>query len=132
MKIGLLHLICGVKGEILKIKWSQRVRNLNIRKKTNQPQLSNIIKKRRLQWFGHLQRMDASRLPPKLYRWTPYHGQRKPGRPPRISWKDIIRRDLDSLMTGWSLEEAEVAARDQKIWGHFLRQAAGAEMHDAI
>ena len=23
-------------------------------------------------------------------------------------------------MTGWILEEAEVAARDCKIWGHFL------------
>ena len=35
-------------------------------------------------------------------------------------------------MTGWTLEEAEVAARDHKIWGHFLLQAAGASMHDAI
>ena len=35
-------------------------------------------------------------------------------------------------MTGWTLEEAEVAARDRKIWGHFLRQAAGASLHDAI
>ena len=29
-------------------------------------------------------------------------------------------------LTGWTLEEAEVAARDRKIWGHFLRQAVGA------
>ena len=35
-------------------------------------------------------------------------------------------------LTGWTLEEAEVAARDRKIWGHFLRQAAVASMHDAI
>ena len=81
--------------KILKIRWSQHVRNIDKRRKTNQLQLSNIIKKRRLQWFGHLQRMDASRLPLKLYRWTPYHGQRKPGRP-RTAWKDVIRRDLDS------------------------------------
>ena len=44
----------------------------------------------------------------------------------------VIRCDLDSLMIGWSLEEAEVAARDLKIWGHFLRQAAGAQLHDTI
>ena len=35
-------------------------------------------------------------------------------------------------MIGWTLEEAEEAARDRKIWGKFLRQAAGASMHDAI
>ena len=39
---------------------------------------------------------------------------------------------LDFFMTGWSLEEAEVAARDCKIWGNFLHQAAGARLHDAI
>ena len=87
----------------------------------NQPQLSNVIKKRRLQWFGHLQRMDVTRLPLKLYRWIPYHGKRKPGRS-RTTWKDVIKRDLDSLMTGWTLEEAEVAARDRKIWGYVRQQ----------
>ena len=61
------------------------------------------------------------------------HVQRKPGRP-RTTWKDIIQCDLDSLMTGWSLEEAEVAVRDRKIWGLFLCQAVhvGACIHDAI
>ena len=34
--------------KILKIRWSQYVKNIDIRKKTNQPQLSNVIKKRRL------------------------------------------------------------------------------------
>ena len=94
-------------------------------------QSAQTVQHHRLQWFGHLQCMDASRLPLEMYRWITYHGQRKPGRP-RTTWKDIIRRDLDSLMTEWTLEEAEVAARDRKIWGHFLRQAADAEMQDAI
>ena len=32
----------------------------------------------------------------------------------------------------WTVEEAEVAARDRRIWLHFLRQAAGADgEHDA-
>ena len=35
-------------------------------------------------------------------------------------------------MMGWTLEKAEVAVRDRKIWGHFLHQAAGAWMHDAV
>ena len=31
---------------------------------------------------------------------------------------------LDALLTGWTLEEADVAARDRKIFAHCLRQAA--------
>ena len=112
--------------KILKVKWSQHIRNQDIRQKTGQPQLSNVIRKRRLQWFGHVQRMDKTRLPLKLYRWTPTHGRRKPGRP-RATWKDAIRRDMDTILPGWTVEEAEVAARDRRIWKHFLRQAASAD-----
>ena len=112
--------------KILKIKWSQHIRNLDIRLKTCQTQLTHLIRKRRLQWFGHVQRMDNTRLPLKLYRWTPTHGKRKPGRP-RTTWKDVIRRDIDSVFPGWTVEEAEVAARDRRVWAHFLRQAASAE-----
>ena len=75
--------------------------------------------------------MDVNRLPLKMYRWMPTHGKRKPGRP-RTTWRDVITRDLDTLLTGWSLEEAEVAARDRKNWKLFLRQAASAGMHDAV
>ena len=39
--------------KILKTRWSHHVGDIDTRKKTNQPQLSNIIKKRRLHWFGH-------------------------------------------------------------------------------
>ena len=53
--------------KILKIRWSQHIRNLDIRIKTNQPQLTKTIRKRRMQWFGHIQRMNASRLPLRLY-----------------------------------------------------------------
>ena len=35
------------------------------------------------------------------------------------------------LGTGWSVEEAEVAAQDRSIWKRLTSQAAGAEMHDA-
>ena len=71
--------------KILKIRWSQHVRNLDVRLKTKQPQLTRTIRKRRLQWFGHIQRMNATRLPLRLYKWTPLHGQRKKGRHGKMS-----------------------------------------------
>ena len=38
------------------------------------------IQRRRLKWYGHLLRMEDSRLPKKIYQWTP-HGRRIRGRP---------------------------------------------------
>ena len=51
--------------KILKITRSRHVRTSE--RKTNQPQLSNIIKKPCLQWFRHLQLMYVTQLPLKLY-----------------------------------------------------------------
>ena len=71
--------------------------------------------------------MCNTRLPIRLYRWEPKHGQRKPGRL-CTAWKEIIRRDINIILPGWIVEEAEVAARA----AHLLRQAAGADEYDAI
>ncbi|XP_072048928.1 uncharacterized protein [Amphiura filiformis] len=60
----------------LRIKWTQHITNDFIRSLTKQQKLTTIIKKRHLQWFGHLLRMDESRIPRKLYFWNP-----TPGRP---------------------------------------------------
>ena len=67
----------------------------------------------RLKWFGHVQRMDASRIPRRLYFWNPTHGRRRRGRP-RTAWKDTINKDINKMDLGWSVEEAEVAAKDPK------------------
>ena len=32
---------------------------------------------------------------------------------------------------GWSVEEAEVAAKDRSVWKFHVNQAAGALMHEA-
>ena len=116
--------------KILRIVWSQHITNKYVRSLTKQPVLSNTIRKRRLQWFGHLQRMDNNRIPKRLYQWTPTHGKRRPGRP-RTTWKNVIQRDLRKLGTEWSTEEAEVAAQDRSVWKYLSSQAACAELHEA-
>ena len=116
--------------KILRIIWSQHVTNNTIRSRTKQPQLSSVIRKRRLQWFGHLQRMDMNRIPRKLYHWKPTHGKRRAGRP-KTSWTQVIQKDISILNFGWLLEDAEAVARDRVTWRHLSSQAAGADMHDA-
>ena len=60
-----------------------------------------MILRRRLQWLGHVARMDDTRLPKQfLFCWLtlsrPPHG-------PRKRWRDAVRDDLQSihLYTGW-------------------------------
>ena len=50
------------------------------------------------------------------------------------SWEFVLLLLLLLLLfigTGWSVEEAELAAQDRSIWKRLTSHAADAEMHDA-
>ena len=51
---------------ILGIKWFHRVRNTTVRERTGQTPASELLKTRRLRWFGHVSRMGQERLPKAL------------------------------------------------------------------
>ena len=51
------------------ITWRDKVRNEDIRKKTGSQKLEDIIKERRLKWFGHILRMDNSRTARQATQW---------------------------------------------------------------
>ncbi|XP_030746469.1 uncharacterized protein LOC115875208 [Sitophilus oryzae] len=53
---------------------------------------SEDIKINQLKWYGHVQRMEESRIPKKILNWTP-QGKRKRGRP-RWSWRGGIDGDI--------------------------------------
>ena len=73
------------------------------------------MKRNRLWWFGHIQRMDPRRIPLRLYHWDPtaIGGKRKKGRQ-RQRWVDTCSRDLSAL--GATLKEGENLARDRGEW----------------
>ncbi|XP_030765262.1 uncharacterized protein LOC115889414 [Sitophilus oryzae] len=54
--------------------------------------ISEDIKINQLRWYGHVQRMEGSRIPKKVLNWTP-QGRRKRGRP-RRNWKEGIDGDI--------------------------------------
>ncbi|XP_030762003.1 uncharacterized protein LOC115886839 [Sitophilus oryzae] len=53
-------------------------------------------------WYGHVQRMEESRIPKKILNWTP-QGKRKRGRP-RRSWREGIDDNLWTDRDQWRLE----------------------------
>ncbi len=69
------------------------------------------VKKRRLEWLGHLARMPDHRMPKAvLFSWLP---QPRPRCAPRKRWRDQIRKDLQSI----GVEEEEWYAEARRSRG---------------
>ena len=65
-----------------------------------EPSLVTEIKRNRLRWLGHLERLPEQRAVKRVYMLKP-EGNRRPGRP-RKRWLDDVEEDLRSLgVSGW-------------------------------
>ena len=74
----------------------QHISNADLRDRWGDPGLvSDMLRKRRLQWLGHVARMGEDRLPKQLLLgWLP---QVQPAHGPRLRWKDRVADDLGKL-----------------------------------
>ena len=78
---------------IMKIRWQDKVTNINVLNRTGLPSMEDLLIRKNLRWTGHLLRMPTDRLPRQvLYSQLP-DGQRPRGRP-RLRYKDTIKRNL--------------------------------------
>jgi IS5 family transposase len=50
------------------------------------PDIIDIIEKKRLQWYGHVKRMQEERLPKLIMEWIP--GERRKRERPRKTWME--------------------------------------------
>jgi hypothetical protein len=95
---------------MLGIKLIDHVRIEEIHKKAGTKNtIVNLIKKRRLTWFGHVCRLPNDSLVQRMYK-EDFKKKRKRGRPPK-RWTDQIKED-----TGLPLLTAEKYAKDRKRW----------------
>ena len=83
---------------IMRVEWDDYLSNEVIRRKTNQPKISQLVRKKRQQWFGHVARMDDKRLAKQTFRWNPQTINPKRGRK-KTRWKDVIQRDAELFNT---------------------------------
>ena len=75
------------------------------------------IKARRLEWLGHLIRMDVNRLPKKIFNTEP-EGRRNIGRQ-KLRWMDGVENDLRVLVVRRWRQKAMV----RQEWTKILREA---------
>ena len=102
----------GMLRSIVGVRWDDFVRNVEIREMLSQPPVSLKLRRARMKWFGHLERMSDDRQVKRITQ-AEMQGRRPVGRP-RTRWKDVLRRDLEG--SGLSLEEAAAETLDRDQW----------------
>jgi hypothetical protein len=98
---------------ILTISRLERRRNEDIRHEVGQTiTLVERIRKRRLQWLGHVERMNCDRLPVRALH-TRIEGNRSRGRQ-RKRWIDNVKEDLEEK--GINMQDASTLWKDRQKW----------------
>jgi Reverse transcriptase (RNA-dependent DNA polymerase) len=96
----------------------QHIRNEEIRRQLGMMEtMVERVKKRRLQWFGHVSRMNNERLP-YLALHTQLEGTRSRGRQ-RTRWRDNVRNDIEER--NMEFREALSLLKDRDKWMEFVR-----------
>ena len=103
---------------ILGVSRRDRISNASIRKSTNTEQtITDLIRIRRLKWFGHVCRKPSTSLVYQSYKQD-FPQPRPRGRPPK-RWIDHIRKD-----TKLPILTAERNAKDRPKWAESCRRGA--------
>ena len=92
---------------------------------TGQTNIVNIVKSRRLQYAGHIARMDQERIPKRVMKDGMVGGRRFPGRP-RRRWMDNVKEDLDRA--GADVHEWITVAQDRRDWRQLVLAVRGQQV----
>jgi hypothetical protein len=86
-------------------------------KQFDEPSLSNI-KFKRLQWAGHVQRMEGKRIPKRVLE-SNFIGKRPVGKP-RKRWINAVEIDRREILKvrNWKRE-----SQDRQVWRSYLKEA---------
>ena len=83
----------SILRRILDIKWYDKISNKDLYSRTKEVEWSKTVKRRRLQWFGHLLRLPEITPAKRAYREAQrYSKKSKGGR--KLNWIKLVERDL--------------------------------------
>jgi hypothetical protein len=92
--------------------------NIQIQELLKQPDIVVTIKKGRIRWTGHVQRMPETRSVKKVFFLGKPDGRRRRGRP-RKRWLGDLEEDLRKLgFKGWRRK-----AEDRQEWRNVVKKA---------
>ena len=97
-KLDVFHHRCirTILGISNRQQWSEQITMTEVRRRWGDEETAaDKVKRRRLEWLGHLARMDDDRLSKSvLFSWLP---QPRPRCGPRRRWRDVVRKDLKGI-----------------------------------
>jgi transcription termination factor 2 len=110
----ILRKIYGPKIEqgVWRIRSNPEIHNMG-----KSPDIVTEINVRRLEWLGHVVRMEDTRVPKIVFNAKP-EGRREVGRH-RLRWLDDVEADIKAL----GVERWRIKAQDRKEWSEILREA---------
>jgi len=75
-----------------------------------------FIKRQRIQWLGHIERMQDTAIPKKMY--GKLYATKRRGRP-KMRWLDDVSMDMRKM----GLNEWKDRARNREAWRHIVEEA---------
>ncbi|CAH2248562.1 jg24159 [Pararge aegeria aegeria] len=81
----------AMERAMLGVSLRDRIRNVEIRRRTKVTDIAQRVAKLKWQWAGHIVRRKDGRWGLKVLEWQPRTGKRSVGRPP-TRWIDDIKR----------------------------------------
>jgi len=77
----------------------------------------NFARAERLGWYGHIERMQETRMVKAIHSWKPI-SKRSTGRP-KIRWEDDVKKDIQNLkVPNW-----KTLVQDRRIWKEVAEKA---------
>jgi hypothetical protein len=101
------------EGGCRRARWNNKLYSLY-----REPNIVEDIKLRRLEWAGHIIRMEEQRIPKRVLNGN-FRTARPVGRP-RTRWADVVQRDARQLLgiKGWRIK-----ATNRDEWRRLMREA---------
>ena len=102
---------------MLGIRFSKHgnVSSSELRRRCRLQKVEDLLRARRLRWFGHAARMDEERLPRKML--TGQLGRKRPVGRARTSWRKVVSEDLKAI----DCEDYPNAVADRKTWRNKIK-----------
>ena len=107
-------------------QWKERITSRELAKAFGMTErVTDILRKHRLRWLGHVARMDNDRIPKQLLfgellRPRPSHGTKR-------RWRDLTRGDMQLLGLGETWYEA---AQDSNRWTNICKDCQSEDLED--
>ena len=106
---------------MLKINWQDRITNEELYERTKQEKWSDIIKIRRLNWFGHLMRLPEE-TPAKIALKESERKTRKPPGRSKQTWMKQIKNQVEDLKLDYN--DIENLTSNRTLWRTLISERA--------